>query len=277
MNQQLLIPKNWRTMMKMTVCPLLLLVIFGTLGMARDLKGQEILNRTVSVVADDTELKDVLTQLERQADVKFVYSTKIQSKQRITLNLTNRKLSAVLDQILRPLSVDYEVIESRILLKKATPAPTASSPNVSAATVPLSSKTTAEKNISGKVIDKNNVPLAGVNIAIKGTTRGTSTNAEGEYTLANVADGNVLVFSFIGYVPQEATVGAATTYNLTLAEDTQNLNEVVVTALGIKRDKRALGYSVQEIKGEDLSYAKEPNVANSLAGKMAGVQVTRSA
>ncbi|TAE91806.1 MAG: DUF4974 domain-containing protein, partial [Runella slithyformis] len=142
MNQQLLIPKNWRTMMKMTVCPLLLLVIFGTLGMARDLKGQEILNRTVSVVTDDTELKDVLTQLERQADVKFVYSTKIQSKQRITLNLTNRKLSAVLDQILRPLSVDYEVIESRILLKKATPAPTVSSPNVSAATMPLSSKTT---------------------------------------------------------------------------------------------------------------------------------------
>lgn len=264
-------------MMKMTVCPLLLLVIFGTLGMARDLKGQEILNRTVSVVADDTELKDVLTQLERQADVKFVYSTKIQSKQRITLNLTNRKLSAVLDQILRPLSVDYEVIESRILLKKATPAPTVSSPNVSAATMPLSSKTTAEKNISGKVIDKNNVPLAGVNIAIKGTTRGTSTNAEGEYTLTNVADGNVLVFSFIGYVPQEATVGAATTYNLTLVEDTQNLSEVVVTALGIKRDKRALGYSVQEIKGEELSYAKEPNVANSLAGKMAGVQVTRSA
>jgi TonB-linked SusC/RagA family outer membrane protein len=135
----------------------------------------------------------------------------------------------------------------------------------------------AQQTVSGTIVDSKGEALIGVSVLVKGTMRGTSSDLAGKFELA-VDDGKAtLVFSFVGYVRQEVVVGNQSEMRIILAEDTQNLSEVVVTALGIKRDKRALGYSVQEIGGEAISTAKEANLATSLAGKMAGVQVTRSA
>jgi len=135
----------------------------------------------------------------------------------------------------------------------------------------------AQQTVRGLIVDSRGEALIGVSVLVKGTTRGTATDVEGKYEIAADDEKSTLVFSFVGYVRKEVIVGNQSEINITLLEDTQNLSEVVVTALGIKRDKRALGYSVQEIGGEAISTAKEPNLANSLAGKMAGVQVTRSA
>ena len=135
----------------------------------------------------------------------------------------------------------------------------------------------AQQTVRGTIIDAKGEALIGVSVLVKGTTRGTATDVAGKYEIAVDDDKATLVFSFVGYVRKEVIVGNQSEINITLLEDTQNLSEVVVTALGIKRDKRALGYSVQEIGGEAISTAKEANLATTLAGKMAGVQVTRSA
>lgn len=118
-------------------------------------------------------------------------------------------------------------------------------------------------------------PLPGVSISIKGTAKGATTNAEGAYQLA-VASGNTLVFSYVGFTSKEVVLGDESTLNIQLQMNASSLSEVVVTALGITREKKALGYSVQEIGGKQLTQARETNLVNALSGKIAGVQVTNS-
>ncbi|WP_395625810.1 SusC/RagA family TonB-linked outer membrane protein [Daejeonella sp.] len=132
----------------------------------------------------------------------------------------------------------------------------------------------AQKTITGTVRD-NSGPVPGVTVALKGTTKATQTNAEGKFSIsANTTD--ILVFSMIGSAKQEILVGNQQTINVTLVSSDNEMGEVVITALGIKREKKSLGYGVQEVKGETLVSAKEPNLANTLSGKIAGLQVVRS-
>ncbi len=132
-----------------------------------------------------------------------------------------------------------------------------------------------EKTISGTISDNSGMPLPGVNIIVKNTTNGTQTDFDGKYSI-NANTGDVLVFSYVGLKTQEATVGASNTLNVTMEEDAAVLDEVVVTALGIKRDKKSLGYATQEVKGEAVSAVKSQNFVNSLSGKVAGLQIKPS-
>ena len=128
-----------------------------------------------------------------------------------------------------------------------------------------------EKTVSGTVSD-NSGALPGVSILIKGTTTGTDTDFDGKYSIKTKA-GDVLSFSYLGYKTVERTVGSSSTINVTMVEDANVLDEVVVTGLGIKRDKKALGFSQQSVKGEALTKAKEVDISNALAGKISGVQI----
>ncbi|MBQ8531712.1 MAG: SusC/RagA family TonB-linked outer membrane protein [Parabacteroides sp.] len=119
-------------------------------------------------------------------------------------------------------------------------------------------------------------PVAGASVLIKGTTHGTMTDMDGRFTLEGVKVGDVIQISFIGYAPQEIPYTGQSSLTVRLEEDTQKLDEVVVTALGMKRDKKALGYAMQELKGDDLSTTREPNLANALSGKVSGLQIVRS-
>ncbi|WP_066222374.1 SusC/RagA family TonB-linked outer membrane protein [Formosa haliotis] len=132
------------------------------------------------------------------------------------------------------------------------------------------------KEIKGTVTSKaDGMPIAGVNVLVLGTSNGTLTDFDGNYTIdANVGD--VLKFSYLGMTTSQVTVGASSTYNVQLDEDSQQLNEVVVTALGIKKEKKALTYSAQEVGGDELTRVKQTNPINSLSGKSAGVTITRS-
>jgi TonB-linked SusC/RagA family outer membrane protein len=133
-----------------------------------------------------------------------------------------------------------------------------------------------DKTLKGRITSRSDgAGLPGANVLIKGTDRGSTTNANGEFTLSSPANA-VLVVSYIGYKPMEMAVGSKSFIELTLEEDASNLNEVVVTALGITREKKALGYAVQEVKGSQLTQARTTNFVNSLSGKIAGVQVTGS-
>lgn len=126
--------------------------------------------------------------------------------------------------------------------------------------------------VSGKVTAEDGSALPGVSVTVRGTTRGTTTDVEGNYKISAPINSK-LVFSFIGFANQEATVSTAAVLNIKLLPDVSILQEVVVTALGISRDKRAINTSVQEIKADKLTAARDANVANALAGKIAGVQV----
>jgi TonB-linked SusC/RagA family outer membrane protein len=133
----------------------------------------------------------------------------------------------------------------------------------------------AQKTVTGTVTETSGQTLPGVSVAEKGTSNGVSTGADGKFSL-NVKPGAVLTFSFIGFKTKEVTVGTEATINVTLESGENALNEVVVTALGIKREKKSLGFAVQEVKGQALADTKEPNIVNSLSGKVAGLQITRS-
>lgn len=131
-----------------------------------------------------------------------------------------------------------------------------------------------ERTISGKVTSlEDGSPLPGVNVVLKGTTSGSVTNVDGSYSLRVPASGGTLVFSFIGLATEEVQVGTRSTVDVKMSTDVKQLSEVVVTALGVSRDKKAVGYSVQSIEGEEIAQSAEPNIVNSLQGQVAGVQI----
>jgi TonB-linked SusC/RagA family outer membrane protein len=131
----------------------------------------------------------------------------------------------------------------------------------------------AQSPIRGKVTADDGQGLPGVNVLVKGTGQGTVTDLGGNYQVS-AKESDILVFSFIGFQTLEIAVKNQTEINILLKSDEQSLNEVVVTALGIEREKEALGYSVSELKGDGFTQAREINVANGLAGKVAGVNVS---
>jgi len=119
-------------------------------------------------------------------------------------------------------------------------------------------------------------PVVGASILVKGTTNGTITGLDGTFTLDNLSNGDVLQISYIGYIAQEIVYSGQASLSIMLIEDSQALDEVVVTALGIKREKKALGYAMQEVKGDQLTETRDANIANALAGRVAGVQINQS-
>lgn len=120
-----------------------------------------------------------------------------------------------------------------------------------------------QKEVSGKVYNESNEAMVGVTVVVKGTTTGTTTQVDGSYTI-KVSPDAVLLFSFVGYNTQEIPVAGKTVIDVTLTSSVSSLEEVVVTALGIKREKKALGYAVQDVKAEDLTSSGDANIANAL-------------
>ncbi|MDB4130784.1 SusC/RagA family TonB-linked outer membrane protein [Flavobacteriaceae bacterium] len=131
------------------------------------------------------------------------------------------------------------------------------------------------QSISGTVTDENGVPLPGATVLVEGTQNGVSTDFDGNYSI-NASSGDTLVFSFVGYSNQSVVVGSSATVNVSLQPDNA-LSEVVVTALGVKRNVKAVGYSITQVGGEELSDNKTTNAINALQGKVAGVVVNGSA
>ncbi|OOQ57231.1 SusC/RagA family TonB-linked outer membrane protein [Mucilaginibacter pedocola] len=134
----------------------------------------------------------------------------------------------------------------------------------------------AQTKITGTVNDENKQPLPGVSVMLQGTTQGTTTDVYGRFII-NAAPGQVLVFKFLGFAQQQVTVGNSTTMVVDLKGDSKALNEVVVTALGVKKETRRVGYALQTVNGDDLTMARDPNPITGLTGKVAGLSVGPSA
>lgn len=137
----------------------------------------------------------------------------------------------------------------------------------------VSSSWAQDRTVSGKVTDDTGESIPGVNVILKGTTTGTTTDIDGNYKLSVPADGGTLVFSFIGMATQEVEIGARSVIDLGMAADATELSEVVVTAVGIAREKKALGYGVENVAGDEVQQRSEADLLRTLQGKVAGVNI----
>ena len=244
----------------------------------------------ITLHAKDKSAAFLLREIERQTSYAFIYSdNRLDKRLRQTVDLVNVPLEVALEQVLRPLGMDYRIVGKQIILtnRRGAALPPTAPLSGSVATLgggggaaparPLPARRIAARPISGHVTARDGSgPLPGVNVLVKGSNVGTATNAEGFYTL-EVPDGPaVLVFSYIGFASQEVAVDGQTSIDAALAPEAKTLGDVVVTGFGLTRERRSLGYSVQDIKGSELTEVREPNPLNALAGKLAGVQINRN-
>ncbi|MCP1384625.1 SusC/RagA family TonB-linked outer membrane protein [Runella salmonicolor] len=253
---------------------LTLAIVFSSIAMATPVKGQSMLDRKVSVNVSDIALEKVLLQLEKEAQVKFSFNSRaLQLDRPVTINASNEPLSSVLTRLLKPLKIKHIQVSNRIVLRKDNASTTGLWEN-DLPTKSLEYQLT-ESIVTGTVTDENGQGLPGVSVLIKGTQRGTTTDAVGKYKLALSDNNEVLVFSFVGYLSQEIKIGSQTTLNVSLKLDTKALEEVVVVGYGVQRKKDLTG-AVSTINSEMFKERKETQVAQALQGAMSGVTVTRN-
>ncbi|SOD92968.1 TonB-linked outer membrane protein, SusC/RagA family [Spirosoma fluviale] len=252
--------------MRIGIYQAFLSVAFATFSYAVEVSGQKVLEQKVTLQLSNADVEKVLDKLETVTNVKFMYNPQIFGNDaKATYKFRNEPLSDVLNKILYPYQVTYEVLQDRIILRRIE-----SSSELRTPVQPEAPK----RKVAGIVLDENGAGLPGVSVVIKEAQKGTTTGADGRFSLDIPDENAVLVFSFVGYKRQEVTVGNQSNLSVTLAPEASTLGEVVVTALGIAREKKALAYAVSEVKGSELTQARENNVANALTGKIAGVNAT---
>ncbi len=230
---------------------IILLVVFNLQSFANVYSQQKV---TINLKTAD--FKKVISAIQKQTNYHFVFSErKIPPAKNISINVQNESVTTVLDQLLANSDFTYTQLDNNLIV------------------ITGKNDAVVDKVVAGKVVDDKGLPLPGVSVKIKGTGTGTVSDAGGAFSI-NAPDNAILVISYIGYETQEVAVGTRTSLTITLAPSSKSLNEVVVTALGIKKDERKLGYSVTTVGGDDLSKAKETNVAYSLEGRVAGLQIS---
>lgn len=203
---------------------------------------------------------DVLNEIENASDFYFLFNKNmIDVERKVSIHVENKRVEDILNNLFAGTNVNYVVMDRQIVLTTKT-----------------SEVQQMSQSISGKVTDQNGQSLPGVTVYVKGTTQGTITDADGKYNLPNVSPTATLVFSFVGMKTQEITVGNQSQIDIVLGAETIGVEEVIVTALGIKREQKALGYSVQSVDGEALQKVTGVDVSTSLTGKVAGVLVQNS-
>lgn len=252
--------------MRLTLLQSFLMLSCISYSFAGKVDGQEILDKRVSLNLPGREVKAVLKTITAVTDIGFTYSNNVlPGKQKVTVVAHDERLGDVLSNIFKPLHITFEVIGHQIVLKREN--------GTALASILPDGIEHAFILISGTVLSSDGAPMQGVSVTVAGTPRGTSTDDKGHFQI-EANKGEDLVFSSVGYTIAKVTVGASTDINITLQKSTSSMSEVVVTALGIKREARSLGYSNQRVTGADVVKADPPNISNGLIGKAAGLNVT---
>lgn len=263
--------------MRMSFIQLFLITVMVNISYAHSGYGQVTLKEKVSLTVKNGSIKSLLQNIEKQVDVTFSYKKGIiLSNEKINVEFKNETLEDVLNKVFSPRDISFQLIqENQIVLNRSQ-----SLGNVleggNELFINSLNEQVADVIVKGIVSDDKGAPLAGVSIAVKGTNTGTITDANGEYTIKTTDNKAVLVFSFLGFTTQEIAVNGKTQINLSLKPESKSLDEVVVTALGISRKTKSLGYSVSEISGKKLVENKTLNLATQLSGKVAGLSVSTS-
>ncbi|MRG44719.1 SusC/RagA family TonB-linked outer membrane protein [Chitinophaga sp. SYP-B3965] len=247
----------------------LTLAFFGV--QAAPANGQGILDKRISLTVERETFKSVLQKISLKAGVKFSYTRNtLPEKEKVSLLAKDETLEKVFISLFDPFDINFEAIGSQVVLRKdklMTVMMTQGQPGLS---IDINFK-----QVRGTIKDVTGSPVPGVTVAIKGTTKGTSSDGNGNFQL-EANEGDVLVFSAIGFKRTEIKVSGETTYTVVLETDEKALGEVVVTAMGIKRSPRSLGYAVQKVDGSDLTIAQAPTIAQGLMGKVAGLNISQA-
>lgn len=210
---------------------------------------------------NSASLEQIFKEIRKQTGYNvLVASNKIKNIQPQAVDFINTPLADVLDKVLNGQSLTYSIDDKTILIRYEQKL----------------KKDAADEAppITGKVVDSTGMPLPGASVGLKGTTNGTQTDVNGNFSL-NASAGDVLIIRYVGYEGKEIKVGTSTNLVIELKKSAGSLNEVVVTALGIKREARSLGYAAQTISGADMNKVNPPNIASGLMGKIAGLNITQ--
>ena len=213
----------------------------------------------ITIQKKNISVIEALKEVERQSDYSVGYNdSQLKNKPVLNLDLKAVALENALKQILQGSGFTYQFKDKYIMII----------PDNKPKGIPA-------KKVSGIVIDENNEPLIGVNIKVEGSSIGAITDIDGNFNIM-APQGSTLSFTYVGYTPQTVKITDKNIYEIRLVSDTKQLSEVVVTALGIKREQKALSYNVQQVKADAISGIKDANFINSLNGKVAGVNINSS-
>lgn len=240
--------------MKRTTFLLGLFLSMTTIGM----KGQ---HQVVKLDKTTTTIQQLISTIEKQTNLSIDYGQNaLDLTKQVKVNSKTEKLSALLDAMIKETDLEYTISGRHVIITKNTPQ--------------KPKQTGRKQTIKGQVQDVNGNPLIGVTVKVRGTNNAVVTDLDGNYTIS-ANRGDILECSYVGFTTKDARVNG-NQLNLTLHENSKELNEVVVTALGIKREQKALSYNVQQVAGDAVSVNKDANFINSLNGKVAGVNINAS-
>src|SRR5258708_7188144 len=257
--------------MKLSAVPALFFMLVFC-SHASDTRGQKLLDKKVTLQLADEEMRNVFTALEKQTDVKFVYSPElIGATRKVSVDARDKELYKVLTDLLGNLNISYELVNNYIVLTKKT----AKNPGFRSYSMIPDNSPYAYVKVGGRVVNSAGQPLEGVSVVVKGTIIGTTTNANGEFSL-NVPDPqSTLLISYIGYQSQETVVGDKTFITISLTAVNSQLNDVVVVGYGTVK-KADLTGSVGVVNVGNVEKVATYDVARSLQGQVAGVTVQGS-
>ena len=213
----------------------------------------------ITIQKKNISVIEALKEVEKQSDFSVGFNdSQLKNKPVLNLDLKAATIENALVQILKGSGFTYQFKGKYIMI------------------IPDNKpKETPVRKVTGKVVDENNEPLIGVNIKVEGSSEGAITDMDGNFSIT-APQGSILSFTYVGYAPQTVRITEKNVYTVKLMSDTRQLNEVVVTALGIKREQKALSYNVQQVKADAISGIKDANFINSLNGKVAGVNINSS-
>lgn len=259
-------------LMRITFIQCMLAGLFAGITWANDGRAQSALSQKVTVDIRNEEIKTIFAQLEKQTNARFIFSSKlIQSDRRASVKVKNGSLSAVLDALLKPLELHYNIKDDLIVIKPDHAPATEEAVSEEIPVVEISAAT-ADKSISGLVKDEAGAGLPGVSVVLKGTQTGTSTDEKGNFSLSVPNGEHVLIFSFVGFLSQEIAVPSGqSTLDITLKVDNKALEEVVVVGYGTQKRESLTG-SIATVTSKDIERVHGgATVSSGLAGKIPGV------
>ena len=218
-------------------------------------------NVRVTIRENGAKMEQVISAIERQTRYLFGIGDEVNTDLPVTVHAENEPLKKVLDEMFRGTDIVYTVEGTNILLTRRPAAPQSRAVSV-----------------TGRVTDASGQPIVGASVIVRGTTVGVSTDTEGRFVLEvpSPAASQTLEVSYLGYETAAVPVGSRTSFEVTLQESSSEIEQVVVTALGIKRQEKALSYNVQQVAASDITLVKDANFMNSLSGKVAGVTINAS-
>jgi len=218
-------------------------------------------NVRVTIRENGAKMEQVISAIERQTRYLFGIDDEVNTDLPVTVHAENEPLKKVLDEMFRGTDIIYTVEGTNILLTRRPAAPQSRAASV-----------------TGRVTDASGQPIVGASVIVRGTTVGVSTDTEGRFALEvpSPAASQTLEVSYLGYETAAVPVGSRTSFEVTLQESSSEIEQVVVTALGIKRQEKALSYNVQQVAASDITLVKDANFMNSLSGKVAGVTINAS-